>query len=70
MGSMKMTPMEALEVALCQAPLDLAAIEAAGQTVYRMSGRMEEYIYIYILKTIRRTIINFQENLHTECLLL
>jgi hypothetical protein len=42
-GSMKMTPMEVLEVALCQAPLDLAAIEAAGLTVYRMSGRMEEY---------------------------
>ena len=31
-GSMKMTPTKALEVALCQAPLDLAAIEAAGLT--------------------------------------
>ena len=34
--SMKMTPMEALEVALCQTPLDLAAIEAGGQNAYRL----------------------------------
>ena len=29
-GSMKTTPTEALEVALCQTPLDLAVIEAVG----------------------------------------
>jgi hypothetical protein len=35
LGAMKMTPMEALEVALYQTPLDLAAIGAAGLTAYR-----------------------------------
>jgi hypothetical protein len=42
---MKTTPMEVQEVALCQAPVDLAAIEAAGLTAYRLkSGRMEARI--------------------------
>jgi hypothetical protein len=41
---MKTTPTEVLEVALCQTPLDLAAIEAAGLTAYRLKcRRMEEY---------------------------
>jgi ribonuclease HI len=40
-GAMKMTPMEALEVALYQAPLDLAAIEAAGLTAYRLKCQGE-----------------------------
>jgi hypothetical protein len=38
---MKMTPTEALEVALHQAPLDLAIIEAAGLTVYRLKCQRE-----------------------------
>ena len=38
-GAMKTTPTEALEVALYQAPLDLAAIETAGLTAQtKMSG--------------------------------
>ena len=35
-GVMKATTTEALEVALCQTPLDLAAIEAVGITAYRL----------------------------------
>jgi hypothetical protein len=37
--SMKTTPTEAKEVALCQTPLDLAAIEAAGLTACRLKWR-------------------------------
>ena len=40
-GAMKMTPTEALEVALYQAPLDLAAIETAGLTAYRLKCQGE-----------------------------
>jgi hypothetical protein len=42
--SMKTTPTEALEVELFQTPLDLAAIEAAGLTAYRIKcqGKLEE----------------------------
>jgi hypothetical protein len=40
-GSMKMTTTEALEVTLCQASLDLAAIEAVGLTVYRLKCQGE-----------------------------
>jgi hypothetical protein len=40
-GSMKMTPMEALEVTLCQTPLDLGAIEVTGLTAYRLKCRTE-----------------------------
>ena len=41
---MKTTPTEALEVALCQTPLDLAPIEAAGLAVHRPKcRRMEEH---------------------------
>jgi hypothetical protein len=39
--SMKMTPTEVLEVALCHTPLDLAAIEAVGLTVYRLKCQGE-----------------------------
>jgi hypothetical protein len=35
-GSIKMTPMEALEVALCQTPLNLGATEATELTAYRL----------------------------------
>jgi hypothetical protein len=35
-GSMKTTPTETLEVAICQIPLDLAAIEAVGLAAYRL----------------------------------
>jgi hypothetical protein len=35
-GAVKTTPMEVLEVALYQAPLDLAAIETVGLTAYRL----------------------------------
>jgi hypothetical protein len=38
---MKTTPTEALEVALCQTPLDLAAIEAAGISVVKLKGQEE-----------------------------
>jgi hypothetical protein len=38
---MKTTPMEALEVALYHAPLDLAAIEAVGLTAYRLKCQGE-----------------------------
>jgi hypothetical protein len=34
-GAMKTTPTEALQVALCHTPLDLAAIETAGLNAYR-----------------------------------
>ena len=40
-GSMKITPMEALEVALCQTPIDLAATGAAGLTAYRLKCQRE-----------------------------
>jgi hypothetical protein len=40
-GSMKMAPTEVLEVALCQAPLDIAAIEDAGLTAYRLKCQGE-----------------------------
>ena len=39
MGSMETTPTETLEVALCQSPLGLAAIEIAGLTAYRLNVR-------------------------------
>jgi hypothetical protein len=38
---MKTTPTEALEVDLCQTPLDLAATEAAGITAYRLQCQGE-----------------------------
>jgi hypothetical protein len=38
---MKTTSMEALEVALYQAPLDLVAIETAGLTAYRLKCQGE-----------------------------
>jgi hypothetical protein len=38
---MKTTPTEALEVALYQDPLDLAAIENAGLTAYRLKCQGE-----------------------------
>jgi hypothetical protein len=38
---MKTTPTEALEVALYQASLDLAAIQAAGLTAYRLKCQGE-----------------------------
>jgi hypothetical protein len=42
-GSMRTTPIEVLEVALCQTPLDLAVICATALTAYVLvSGRMEE----------------------------
>jgi hypothetical protein len=41
LGSREMTPTEALEVALCQTPLDLATIEAVGLTVYRLKCQGE-----------------------------
>jgi hypothetical protein len=40
-GAMKMTPTEALEVAIYQAPLDLVAIEAVGLTAYRLKCQGE-----------------------------
>jgi hypothetical protein len=40
-GAMKTTPTEALEVALCQAPPDLVAIEAVGLTAYRLKCQGE-----------------------------
>jgi hypothetical protein len=40
-GAMKTTPTEALEVALYQTPLDLAATEAAGLTAYRLKCQGE-----------------------------
>ena len=40
-GSMKTTPTEVLEVALCQALLDLAAIETAELTAYRLECQGE-----------------------------
>ena len=43
-GSKKTTPTEAQEVALCQTPLDLAAIEATRHSVQtKMSRRTEKY---------------------------
>jgi hypothetical protein len=39
--SMKMTPTEALEVALCDTPLDVAAIQAAGLTACRFKCQGE-----------------------------
>ena len=38
-GAMNTTPTEALQVALCQTPLDLAAIEAAGLNAYILKWR-------------------------------
>jgi hypothetical protein len=38
---MKTTPTEALEVVLYQAPLNLAAIKAAGLTAYRLKCQGE-----------------------------
>jgi hypothetical protein len=38
---MKETPTEALEVALCQTPLDLAAIKAVEFTMYRLKCQGE-----------------------------
>jgi ribonuclease HI len=40
-GAMKTTPTETLEAALYQAPMDLAAIEAAGLTAYRLKCQVE-----------------------------
>jgi hypothetical protein len=40
-GSMKTTPTEALEVALCQTPLDLAAIKAARRAACRLKCQRE-----------------------------
>jgi hypothetical protein len=40
-GSMKVTPMEALEVALCQTSLDLATFEAVGHIVHRLKSQGE-----------------------------
>jgi hypothetical protein len=39
--SLKITPTQALEAALCQISLDLAAIEAAEFTVYRLKCQGE-----------------------------
>jgi hypothetical protein len=41
MWSKKITPTEALEVALCQTPLDLAATESAGLTADRLKCQQE-----------------------------
>jgi hypothetical protein len=40
-GAMKTTPAEVLEVALCQASLDLAAIQAVALTAYRLECQGE-----------------------------
>jgi hypothetical protein len=40
-GSMKTTPTQALEVALCQTPLDIAATEAAGFAACRLKCQGE-----------------------------
>jgi hypothetical protein len=40
-GAMKTTPTDALEVALYQAAMVLAAIEAAGRTAYRLKCQGE-----------------------------
>jgi len=41
-GSMKTTPIEVLEVALCLNPLDLAVTVAARFTAYRLNCQGEE----------------------------
>jgi hypothetical protein len=38
---MKMTPTEALQVALCQTPLDLTTFKAVGLTAYRLKCQGE-----------------------------
>ena len=57
MGSTKTTPTEALEVVLCQTPVDLAAIEAAGLTAYRSKCQGE-----WRDTGLGRTKLNFLQN--------